>query len=276
MIPNWFAVVFFSVFIHVEQAFSQPVIVEDRNYLKMSADVVKLEQEIYHPKYPGKQLDLFIKWEYVYKNGLLVSEKSFTTRKSLWTEKKYVYNEVGKLVKDSCWDPSYPPYNYYTVYDYNKDGLLTKAIQIGSLSGKVGRIDTYNKYKQVGNYQKASTFFGDDQTIKYTSVVEGGLKREVIHSKEFLPVKYTYDAAGRLLSINNRKFYYKLDAKGNPIASVQIERGMRIYHFMRLTYADGSVSGTLEPDEEFINKWDKQPEAIVFEIDYCYRFFCFL
>ncbi|WP_290790815.1 hypothetical protein [Flavihumibacter sp. UBA7668] len=258
MIANCFAVVIFSVVFHVEQAFAQPIIVEDRNYLKVSADVVKLEQDIYHPKFPGKQLDFFTKWEYVYKNGLPESERSFTARKSLWTEKNYFYNDQGKLIKDSCWDPSFTQFNNYTIYEYNKDGLLAKAIQTGSLSGKIGRIDTYSKYKQVGTYQITSTFYGDDQIVKYTSVYEDGLKRMVIHSKGFLPVKYTYDADGRLLTLNNRKFYYKLDTKGNPIASVQIERGMRIYHFMRLTYSDGSITGTLEPDVEFINNWDKQ------------------
>lgn len=239
-------------------AWGQPLITEDRMYFKISGDVVKLEQDIYLPKFPGKMLERFIKWEYEYNNGLLVAERSFTTKETLWTEMKFEYSEDGKLLKDSCWDPSYPNFDYYTKYEYNNDGQLSKATQINKASGKKSRVDTYRKYKKETSYQKLSEFFGDDGVIKYTSVFEDGLKRMVIHSKGFLPLKYEYDSTGRLVSINNRKFYYKLDEKGNAIASVQIERGMRIYNFIRLTYADGTVSGSLEPDETFITEWDNK------------------
>lgn len=247
-----------SFFIFIGCAYGQPLIVEDRMYLKVSSDVVKLEQDIYHPKFPGKKLERFIKWEYEYKNGLPIAERSFTTKNTLWTEKKFVYNEDWKLIKDSCWDPSYPGFDYYTKYEYNTKGQLSKVIQIDKTSGKISRADTYKKYKKETSYHKVSEFFGDDGIIKYTSVFEDGLKRLVIHTKGYPPVMYEYDSTRRLQSINSWKFYYKIDGKGNPIASVQIERGMRIYNFIRLTYTDGTVTGSLEPDEAFIQEWDNK------------------
>ncbi len=237
--------------------YGQPLITEDRMFLTVSADIVKLEQDIYLPVFPGKEPKRFIRWEYEYRNGLLTAERSFpAVKESLWTEQKFEYNADGKLIKDSCSDPSYPGFDFYTKYEYNTEKLLVKAIQINKASGKISRMDTYKKYKKETSYHKVSEFFGDDGVIKYTSVFEHGLKRMVIHTKGFPPVKYEYDSAGRLLSVNNRKFYYKFDKRGNAIASVAIERGMRIYNFIRLTYADGTVTGSLEPDKEFIRMWD--------------------
>lgn len=239
-------------------AWGQPRVAEDRMYLRIAPDVVKLEQDIYLPKFPGKKLERLVKWEYEYKNGLLVSERSFTPKETLWTEMKFEYSEDGKLLKDSCWVPSYPAFDFYTNYEYNINGQLSKATQINKASGKKSRVDTYSKYKKGASYHKLSQFFGDDGVINYTSVFEDGLKRMVIHSKGFPPLKYEYDSTGRLLSINSRKFNYKLDKKGNAIASVQIERGMRIYNFIRLTYADGTVCGGIKPDETFIDEWDNK------------------
>jgi hypothetical protein len=248
-----------AIFVSVSSVFAQPLIIEDRRYVKVSADVVSMEQDIYLPSLRGSKPKRFIRWEYQYKNKQVLTERSFSAAKgTLWTEQKFAYTDDGKLVKDSCYDPSYPKFDYYTVYEYGKNGLLEKVTTTNRLSGKVDRVDTYKKYKDAYNYECVTKIYGDDIEFKYTSVFENGLKRKVIHTKEYIPVTYEYDTAGRLIAKNSRKYFYKLDKKGNAIAAVEIERGMKTYNFMRLTYADGTVTGSLEPDEEFISKWDSE------------------
>jgi hypothetical protein len=240
-------------------SYGQPLITEDRKYINVSADVAKMEHDIYLPNLSGNKPRRFIRWEYEYKNNKLSAERSFSAvKEKLWTEQKFEYTEDGKLVKDSCSDPSYPKFDYYTLYDYGSNGLLAKVTQINKVSGKVERVDTYRKYRDTNNYELITKISGDDMTIKYTSVFENGLKKMVIHSNGYLPVKYEYDTAGRLIQKNNRKYFYKLDEKGNAIASVEIERGLRTYNFIRLTYTDGTVTGSLEPDEAFIRKFENE------------------
>jgi hypothetical protein len=89
-------------------------------------------------------------------------------------------------------------------------------------------------------------------------VFEGGLKRKIIYKGGFAPASYTYDSTGMLTAINNRKIFYKKDERGNPVATVAIERGRKMYDFIRLTYADGLVTGSLEPDEIFMREWDNK------------------
>ncbi len=242
--------------------YGQPIIPEDRMFLKVSKDVVKLEKDIYLPGLNGEQPYHFIRWEYTYSNGLLTAERSYAARKLsvIGTEKKLVYNTDGKLIKDSCSDLSLPRLDYYTIYEYNDKGQPLKVTQLGKVKNERIRVDSYKEYKDEGNYQRVSQFFGDEgeTTVQYTSVYEGGLKRKVLYKGGFAQVNYSYDSTGMLTAINNRKIFYKLDERGNPVATVAIERGRRMYDFIRLTYADGLVTGSLEPDEAFILKWDNE------------------
>lgn len=242
--------------------YGQPSIPEDRMYLTVSPDVAKLEQDIYLPNFPGKERILFIRWVYDYSKGLLMAERAFMpsdfTR--LETEKLFKYNSEGKLIRDSTHNPSVPVNDSHTIYEFNSKGILIETTQLNTTSQQVYRIDTYKKYRSETSYEKVSQFFGDDnkKTIQYTSVYENGFKKMVIYGKGFPPVQYEYDSDGRLIMKNSRKYFYKLDERGNAIATVQIERGMRIYNFIRITYTDGAVTGSLDPDTAFIQKWDNQ------------------
>lgn len=60
------------------------------------------------------------------------------------------------------------------------------------------------------------------------------------------------------ISRNTSKYFYKMDERGNAIATVQLERGMTIYNFIRITYTDGTVTGSLDPDKNFIHEWDNR------------------
>lgn len=245
-----------------ENTYGQPSIPEDRMYLKISPDFAKLEQNIYLPNFPGHEPTHFIQWIYVYKHGLLISEKAFLaydlTR--LDTERIFKYNSQGKIVKDSSYYPSLPELNTYTTYAYNAKGMLIQATKRKTSNEEVQRIDNYQKYKDEGTYEMTCQFFGDDnkKTVKYSSIYKNGLKQTIIFSNGFAPTHYEYDLAGKLIVRNSRKYFYKLDERGNAIATVEIERGMRIYNFMRITYADGTVTGNLEPDKDFIQEWDNR------------------
>jgi hypothetical protein len=243
-------------------ALGQPSITEDRMYLHISSDIVKSEQDIYLPNLSAGEPVHFIRWVYEYRNGLLISETALSAPD--WTridaKKIFEYDEEGRIVKDSTYHPSLPRLNSQTTYEYNSKGQLLKAVEVNATTNEVYRLDTYSKYTTTTSYQKASQFFGDDnkKTIKYVSVYENGFKQQVIYAKQFAPINYQYDAAGRLVAKDGKKYFYKIDDRGNAVATVQIQYGIRIYNFFRNTYADGTITGSLEPDKDFIQEWDNQ------------------
>lgn len=252
----------FVFFISTIRAYSQPIIAEDRMYVKISADLIKLEQDIYFPAAAGKRPSYLISWQYDFLRGKLQAERSFTAgRASVYTsEKKYVYQN-GQLIKDSMYTPAGTVFGSCTNYRYNEKGWLMEAIQVSTQSGEMIRKDRF-KYRTATSYVKVSQFFGDDQqpTIRYTSHYKDGFKIKVEYTGGLPSVNYVYDENGFLIEKNNKHFYYKLDLRGNPVASVAIEKGMYKFEFMRLTYADGTVTGALTPDEAFIRQWSN-PEA---------------
>jgi hypothetical protein len=236
--------------------YAQPPVTEDRMYIKFSPDVVKVEWDIYLPTLSGDKPRPFITWEYGYRSGLLISTKSISAaNKKLWTEQYFEYDSTGKLIKDSSSDLSFPKFDSYTLYQYNKAGLLTKSTNFDRLTGNVERTDKYNSYNGSDNYKRVTEIFGDDFNIKYTSTIKNGLKISIAFKGAYLPITYSYDSIGRLVIKNSRRYFYKLDSKGNPIASVEIESMGKVFNFMRITYADGTITGSLKTDEEFINEW---------------------
>jgi hypothetical protein len=256
------SLIFTLILVTTNAVYGQPVITEDRFYLKISADVTKVQQDIYQPNFPGKTPVQFIRWEYVYRNGMILNEKSFRPANGLTfaepTEKFFIYSDRGVLIRDSCIAPGYPRLDYITVYQHNQRGQLTKMIETNTVRKKVERVNTFKNYNGVKTYQVVSQFFADDdkKSLRYTSVFVNGFKQQVFFDKAFVPIIYQYDDKGFLIAKNNRKYFYKLDERGNPIAVVEIERGMRIYNFISLTYTDGLVTGGLHADEDFIKKWD--------------------
>lgn len=245
-----------------ENTYGQPIIPEDRMYLKVSPDVIKLEQDIYHPNFPGKKPAHFIRWVYSYSNGLLIAERAFPASDltQLETEKLFEYTDAGTLIRDSTRHLSLPQLNSNSTYEYNSKDILTKVVEMNTGSRAVIRLDTYGKYKRVNDYSKVSQFFDDNhkKSVRYTSLYERGQKQVIFFENGFAPQYYRYDSAGRLVQKNSRSYFYKLDERGNAIAVVQIERGMRIYNFIRNTYVDGTVTGSLDMDENFIQEWDQR------------------
>lgn len=253
---------FVFVFSLSSSLYGQPLIPEDRAYLKVGDDVAKLEQDIYHPSFPGTEPTHFIRWVYEYAGGLLMAERAFLSSDltRMDTEKLFEYNKEGKITSNHTRHASLPELNSLTTYEYNSEGRLIKVTQSNTISKEVYRLDTYQKYKDQTSYEQTSQFFGDDnkKTVKYTSVYKNGLKQSVIFKDGYPPVYYQYDTTGNLIARNARKLFYKQDERGNAIATVQLERGMRIYNFIRITYTDGTVTGSLEPDKVFIQEWDNR------------------
>lgn len=246
----------FVFLISAVHAHSQPLIMEDRMYLKVDKDVIKLEQDIYLPAPAGILPRYLIGWQYDFLQGNLLAERAYTSERTVLTSiKRFIYQN-GQLIKDSLYTPKRTVFGSYTNYRYNEKGLLVETTQTSTSSRKTIRKDHF-KYEDATSYEKVSQFFGDDQqpTVSYTSFYKDGNKIRVDNSGNFPSVNYAYDEKGFLIEKNNMRYHYKLDLKGNPVASVAIENGMYRFEFMRLTYADGTVSGSLTPDEAFIRQW---------------------
>jgi hypothetical protein len=137
------------------ELYAQPVIPEDRQYVKLTADVVKMEKDIYLHGFNGSKPHHFMRWEYTYSNGRLITERSFAVRRLsvVATEKNMAYDRDGKLVKDSFSDRSLPQLDYYTSYEYNDKGQPFKTTGISKLKKEQIQVDTYKKYKDEGNYE---------------------------------------------------------------------------------------------------------------------------
>lgn len=230
---------------------AQPMIPEDRNYFTLSTDVILFEQDIYLPSLSAEKPSRFVRWVYQYDQGKLTEERSYAKNNLQDYEfrKRWVYYN-GKLVSDSSRFPSQPLSNAFASYEYDEKGRLLKVTQIDLAKWTPNRTDVYHKYRAEGSFQVQSQFYGDDgkPSVSYTSMFEKGRKTSVSFGGRFPPLSYSYDEAGRLTAINDKKFLYKTDARGNPIAVVITQRGLRTYHFFRITYRDGTITGTLDPD----------------------------
>lgn len=100
-----------------------------------------------------------------------------------------------------------------------------------------------------------SHLFDDAKSVKGISVFENDLIELISYDESFSPVWYDYDSTGLLILKGYRSFFCKLDHCGSPITSVAMERGMKKYEVIGLTYTGGAVTEGLELDKEFILDW---------------------
>lgn len=168
--------------------------------------------------------------------------------------------EKGKLVKMIIEGIS------TTYYEYDRTGNLIKEIQ-KDVKNEVVKVTIYQDYKGESSYvkiQKNGDGIGADFTKEYfeNSIVT----RKELVSADFKSITtYTYDMNKNVLSqvyddSSRIDFNYEFDANNNRIKIAKVIPAMpddNSFAFAKITYADGTTSGSTELDLNFIKKYDE-------------------
>ena len=254
-----------------------------------SDDVVKVEESLYKFNIETKEFvrentyKTEIKNTYFHKQTL----ESYFGDKTLIGEYTYSYNsdftlkeinykplegnfgypmkflfqhEKGKLIKMIIEGIS------TTYFEYDRTGNLIKEIQ-KDVKNEVVKVTTYQDYKGKSSYvkiQKDGDGIGVDFTKEY---FENGLvKRSEFVSGDFKSVtSYTYDAFKNIKSqvyddSSRIDYNYEFDAKNNRIKIAKLSQALpedNSFTFIKITYADGTTSGSTNLDLNFIKKYDE-------------------
>ncbi len=153
-----------------------------------------------------------------------------------------------------------------TFYEYDKNGNRTKEIQ-KDLRNEVIKTILYQDYKDNKTYTKLSKDddgTGTDFTKEY---FENGLvKRSEFVSGDFKSeTSYTYDAFKNIKSqvyndSSRIDYNYELDAKNNRIKIAKLSQALpedNSFTFIKITYVDGTTSGSTNFDLDFVKKYDE-------------------
>ncbi len=168
--------------------------------------------------------------------------------------------EKGKLVKMIIEGIS------TTYYEYDRTGNLIKEIQ-KDVKNEVVKVTIYQDYKGESSYvkiQKNGDGIGADFTKEYfeNSIVT----RKELVSADFKSITtYTYDMNKNVLSqvyddSSRIDFNYEFDANNNRIKIAKVIPAMpddNSFAFAKITYADGTTSGSTNLDLDFVKKHDK-------------------
>jgi hypothetical protein len=152
-----------------------------------------------------------------------------------------------------------------TFYEYDKNGNRTKEVQ-KDLRNEVVKTILYLEYKDDKTYiklNKDSDGTGADYTKEY---FENGLvKRVEFASGNFKSeTSYSYDAYRNIKSqvyndSSRIDYNYEFDSKKNRIKIAKLSLAMpddNSFTFVKITYADGTTSGSTELDLDFVKKHD--------------------
>lgn len=153
-----------------------------------------------------------------------------------------------------------------TFYEYDKKGNRTKEIQ-KNLRNEVVKTILYQDYKDNKTYTKLNKD-GDGTGTDFTKeYFENGLiKRTEFVSGDFKSeTSYLYDAFRNIKSqvyndSSRIDYNYEFDSKNNRIKIAKLSQALpedNSFTFVKITYADGTTSGSTELDLDFIKKHDK-------------------
>ena len=153
-----------------------------------------------------------------------------------------------------------------TFYEYDKTGKRTKEIQ-KDLRNEVVKTILYQDYKNDKTYTKLdkdgdgtgtdfTKEYFENGLVKHTEFVSGDFKSET---------SYTYDAFKNIKSQvyddgSRIDYSYELDAKNNRIKIAKLSQALpedNSFTFIKITYADGTTSGSTNLDLDFIKKYDE-------------------
>lgn len=161
-----------------------------------------------------------------------------------------------------------------TDYEYDAKGNLRKEAE-KDLYGNVTEIVEYFKYTAPKTYEKTKTSYDANNKVTFTTketFVNGKVVLKNAQS-ETLAWKNTfeYDAFGNLIhqlydDASELRYHYAFDAKNNRIKIAKLSPSQPEDHsftFVKITYADGNVTGNTTVDYDFI----KQHDAVFRERD---------
>ncbi len=199
---------------------------------------------------------------YRYNPGFTIKEIEYKPieRKFGYPMKFLFHYEKGKLVKMIAEGLQ------TTFYEYDKNGNRTKEIE-KDLRNEVVKTILYQDYKNNKTYTKLSKD-GDGTGTDFTKeYFENGLvKRSEFVSGDFKSeTSYTYDAFKNIKSqvyndSSRIDYNYELDAKNNRIKIAKLSQALpedNSFTFIKITYADGTTSGSTNLDLDFIKKYDE-------------------
>ncbi|MCU4190190.1 hypothetical protein M9Q43_13585 [Flavobacterium sp. HXWNR29] len=254
-----------------------------------SDDVIKVEESLYKFNIETKEFvrentyTTEIKNTYFHKQTL----ESYFGDKTLIGEYSYSYNSDFTL-KEIIYKPLEGNFGYpmkflfqyekgkllkmiiegisTTYYEYDRTGNLIKEIQ-KDIKNEVAKVTTYQDYKGKSSYvkiQKDGDGTGADFTKEYFE--NSIIKRKELVSGDFNSITtYTYDKNKNVLSqvyddSSRIDFNYEFDAKNNRIKIAKLSQAVpedNSFTFIKITYANGTTSGSTSLDLDFVKKHDK-------------------
>lgn len=153
-----------------------------------------------------------------------------------------------------------------TYFEYDRTGNLIKEIQ-KDVKNEVVKVTIYQDYKGKSSYvkiQKDGDGTGADFTKEYfeNSIVT---RKELVSGDFNSIITYTYDKNKNVLSqvyddSSRIDFNYEFDAKNNRIKIAKLSQAVpedNSFTFVKITYADGTTSGSASLDLDFVKKHDK-------------------
>lgn len=253
-----------------------------------SNDVTKVEESLYKFNADEKQFVLENQYTTEMENGYFQKQVLVSTfgDKKVVGQYDYKYNSDFSL-KEIAYQPvegqfGYPMkilFNYQkgklikmivagvstTFYSYDLEGNLSQEIQ-KDLYDDVVKTISYQNYTNKNTFQKIIKN-GDatDATTTKEFYENGVLKRKEFVSDIFKSeINYTYDAYNNVLSQvyddgSKIDFGYELDAKKNRNKIAKLSEAMpddNSFTFVKITYNNGTTSGSTELDLDFVKKYD--------------------
>lgn len=254
-----------------------------------SDDVVKVEESLY--KFNNETKEFVIENAYTteIKNTYFQKQilETYFNENKLIGEYQYRYNP-DFTIKEIAYQPIEGKFGYpmkflfhyekgklvkmivegmqTTFYEYDKNGNCTKEIE-KDLRNEVVKTILYQDYKNNKTYTKLSKD-GDGTGTDFTKeYFENGLvKRSEFVSGDFKSeTSYTYDAFKNIKSqvyndSSRIDYNYELDTKNNRVKIAKLSQALpedNSFTFIKITYADGTTSGSTNLDLDFIKKYDE-------------------
>ena len=174
---------------------------------------------------------------------------------------KFIYqHEKGKLKKVIVEHMS------STNYEYDKKGNLIKEVELNA-ENEPSETVFYQNYIDKKSYTKIKKS-GDGSGSDFTNeVYKNGLliESEFVSDSFKTTTKYSYDQYKNVLSqvyndSSRIDYNYEFDSKNNRIKIAKLSPAMpedNSFTFVKITFADGTTSGSTALDLEFIKKHDK-------------------
>ena len=211
-----------------------------------------------------KKTELMQIEEYNFKEGLLQNIKVYSENKELIKEEIYFYNENNELIKIKFFE-SMSVFRDYEIWEDVLEIMKNKKnqiIQIRYINTKENKGDIIKKFSSYSNNDKdyvldrTSYMFGgsvdNDGSYKQKLIYKDGHKIKYENLRTSKVIEYFYDNDGILIKTSDKKFFDAKDIRGNVIKRHKGINLTIVSDFNKITYLDGTVTGSLELDVNFL------------------------